>query len=204
MVNTLPVRPFLTEAARFTRTPAGLLADSGREGLRARLSFMLTTIRGCWFASRLPSVGIVIGTLLCGASAASGHRLWLVQDNKPYESVTKSSKLYQDREAHTIRGVVQDIKTVKLENDEQFLQVSLKTPDEVVNVHLGPDWYMTEQIQHIEIIKGRELEVIGSGNVVAGTPVFVASEIRDDQRNERLRLRHRDGTPVWSGSERAH
>jgi hypothetical protein len=203
MVNTLLVRHFPTGGGRFTRTRACLVADSGREGVRARLSFMLT-IRGCWFASRLPSVGVVIGTLLCGASAASGHALWLVQDNKPYESVTKSSKLYQDREAHTIRGVVQDIKTVKLENDEQFLQVSLKTPDEVVNVHLGPDWYMTEQIQHIEIIKGRELEIIGSGNVVAGTPVFVASEIRDDQRNERLRLRHRDGTPVWSGSERAH
>jgi hypothetical protein len=165
---------------------------------------MLTRSPGCWLAYRLPCVCVVAG-LLCGAQAASAHtQLWLVQDNKPYESVNKSSKLYQEREAHTIRGVVQDIKTVKLENDEQFLQMSLKTPDEVVNVHLGPDWYMTEQIQHIEIIKGRELEVVGSGNVVAGTPVFVASEIRDDKRNERLRLRHRDGTPVWSGGERAH
>jgi hypothetical protein len=142
---------------------------------------------------------------LCSSNVKLAHaRVWLVQDNKPYESVNESSKLYHDREAHTIRGVVEDIKTVKLENDEQFLQVNLKTPEEVVRVHLGPDWYMTEQSQNIEIIKGRELEVIGSSNVVAGIPVFVASEIRDDKRNERLRLRHRDGTPVWSGSERAH
>jgi hypothetical protein len=57
---------------------------------------------------------------------------------------------------------------------------------------------------HRDGAKGRELEVIGSGNVVARTPVFVASEIRDDKRNEELRLRHRDGTPVWTGGERAH
>jgi hypothetical protein len=166
---------------------------------------MPVIIRGCWFANRIFCVCIVVAAALCSSDKKLAHaRVWLVQDNKPYESVNESSKLYHDREAHTIRGVVEDIKTVKLENDEQFLQVNLKTPEEVVRVHLGPDWYMTEQIQNIEIIKGRELEVIGSSNVVAGIPVFVASEIRDDKRNERLRLRHRDGTPVWSGSERAH
>ncbi|WP_447984011.1 hypothetical protein [Nitrospira sp. Nam74] len=168
---------------------------------------MPAAIQKCPFVHTMLSVYIIAiaGASLCSAGVDSGQaRLWLVQDNKPYESVNKSSKLYQDREAHTIRGIVQDIKTVKLENDEQFLQVDLKTPEEVVNVHLGPDWYMTEQIQNIEIVKGRELEVEGSGNIVAGTPVFVASEIRDDKRKERLRLRHRDGTPVWSGSERTH
>jgi hypothetical protein len=166
---------------------------------------MLTTVRRRRCTYRMVSVCTVIGALLCSAGMTPLYaELWLAQDNKPYESVNKSSKLYDDRESHTIRGVVQDIKTVKLENEDQFVQISLKTPDGAVNVHLGPDWYMTEQIQHIEIKKGRELEVLGSGNVVAGTPVFVASEIRDDKRNERLRLRHRDGTPVWTGSERAH
>jgi hypothetical protein len=166
---------------------------------------MLITIRRYWFTSRLPSVCVLAGTLLFSAQLASAHaQAWLVQDNKPYESVNQSTKLYEDREAHTIRGVVQDMKTVKLENEDQFMQMSLKTPEGVVHVHLGPDWYMTEQIQHLEITKGRELEVLGSGNVVAGTPVFIASEIHDDKRNERLRLRHRDGTPVWTGSERAH
>ena len=163
----------------------------------ANIQFVHTMFGVCLIA--------IAGASLCSAEVDAGQaRVWLVQDNKPYESVNKSSKLYQDREAHTIRGIVQDVKTVKLENDEQFLQVDLKTPEEVGNVHLGPDWYMTEQIQNIEIVKGRELEVVGSANIVAGAPVFVASEIRDDKRKERLRLRHRDGTPVWSGSERAH
>jgi hypothetical protein len=166
---------------------------------------MVMTIRRCSFASPVTSVFLFSAAFLCSAQLASAHtQAWVVQDNKPYESVNKSSKLYEDREAQTLRGVVQDIKTVKLENQEQFMQVNLKTPDGVVSVHLGPDWYMKEQIQHLEIIRGRELEVLGSGKVVAGTPVFVASEIRDDKRNERLRLRHRDGTPVWTGSERAH
>jgi len=139
-----------------------------------------------------------------GPLSSGGERAVLVQDDKPYESVNESSKLYQDRRAQTIRGTVQDIKTVALENNDRFMQVRLKTHDQVVNVHLGPEWFMTEQINRIEIQKGHELEITGSGNVVAGTPVFVASEVRDEQRNERLRLRHPDGTPVWAGSERAH
>jgi len=141
---------------------------------------------------------------LCMGQFHTDARSFLVQDNKPYESVTKSSKLYEDGQAHTIHGVVQDIKTVTLGNDDKFMELGLKTHDDVIKVHLGPEWFMTEQIHRIEIKKGQKLEVIGSGNVVAGTPVFVASEIRDEQQDGRLRLRHRDGTPVWAGSERVH
>jgi len=147
---------------------------------------------------------VLLCSLSSGRLEAAEAQALFVQDNKPYESVTESSKLYQDGEARTIRGVVQDIRTIKLENDDKFMELRLKTHDEVVNVHLGPDWFMADQINRIEIKKGQELEVIGSGNVVAGTPVFVASEIRDEQRNGRLRLRHRDGSPVWVGSERVH
>jgi hypothetical protein len=155
-------------------------------------------------AAHIACFCIAVAFLLPGKLEAAEASPLLVQDNKPYESVTESSKLYQDREAHTIHGVVQDVKTVTLENDDRFVQLRLKTDDELVHVHLGPEWFMTEQINRVEIKKGHKLEVTGSGNVVAGTPVFVASEIRDEQRNGRLRLRHRDGTPVWAGSERVH
>lgn len=49
-------------------------------------------------------------------------------------------------------------------------KLHLKTDEALVNVHLGPEWLMTEQINRVEIEKGRELEVTGSGNVVAGAP----------------------------------
>lgn len=158
---------------------------------------MLSAHLACWCI-------VLSSSLFSETHEAPGPRAFLMQDTQPYESVTESSKLYQEGEAHMIRGVVQDIKTVTLENDDKFMELRLNTHDEMVNVHLGPEWFMTEQINRIEIRKGQELEVIGSRNVVAGTPVFVASEIRDEQRNGRLRLRHRDGTPVWAGSERVH
>lgn len=158
---------------------------------------MLSAHLACWCI-------VLSSSLFSETHEAPGARAFLMQDTRPYESVTESSKLYQEGEAHMIRGVVQDIKTVTLENDDKFMELRLNTHDEMVNVHLGPEWFMTEQINRIEIRKGQELEVIGSRNVVAGTPVFVASEIRDEQRNGRLRLRHRDGTPVWAGSERVH
>jgi hypothetical protein len=60
---------------------------------------------------------------------------------------------------------------------------------------------MEQQVQRIQLDVGREVEVQGSRQTVDGKPVFVAAEIRNDRRDERLKLRHPGGAPVWAGSE---
>ncbi|WP_447978580.1 hypothetical protein [Candidatus Nitrospira bockiana] len=143
-------------------------------------------------------VGLV--TIVTAGSPQAGTDL--VQD-RPYESVTESERLYDPDAAETIRGVVEAVETVRLEDGAPFMQVRLRTEDEAVRVHLAPEWFMQEQINRLEIDVGRELEVRGSKHVVKGEPVFVAAEVQNDGRDQRLRLRHPDGTPVWTSGERA-
>jgi hypothetical protein len=61
---------------------------------------------------------------------------------------------------------------------------------------------MEEQSHRLNLQKGNEVEIKGSKNVVNGKELFIAAEIKQVRSDDRLRLRHKDGTPVWSGSER--
>jgi hypothetical protein len=131
------------------------------------------------------------------------QELRMAQDSRPYESVTESERLFDPEAVQTVRGVVMNIEAVTMEPDALFMQLTLKANNDIVRVHLGPQWFMQEQIQRLELDVGREVEVSGSQQVIDGKPVLVASEITNDRLDQRLRLRHKDGTPVWAGSEGA-
>lgn len=124
-----------------------------------------------------------------------------VADPVPYESVTESDRLYHEDRAQTIRGVVQEINTITLKDNARFSQMSLKTDSRVVPVHLGPSWFMVENRHLLELDVGREIEVVGSFETLAGRPVFVAAQIFNDRRDQAMRLRRADGLPVWVGGE---
>ncbi|HET7058605.1 MAG TPA: hypothetical protein VFI05_07725 [Nitrospiraceae bacterium] len=144
------------------------------------------------------------GMMTFGEPAAQpfAHELRVAQESGAYESVTESERLFDPEAVQTVRGVVMNIEDVTMEH-VPFMQVTLKTNhDDTVSVHLAPQWFMREQIQRLELDIGREVEVRGSPQVVDGKPVLVAAEITNDRRDQRLRLRHQDGTPVWAGGER--
>jgi hypothetical protein len=124
------------------------------------------------------------------------------QDNRPYESVSHSNRLLDPERMETIRGTVTNVETVTLQHEAAFVQATVKTGEQTIPVHLGPQWYMEEQIHHFQLKKGQQVEVKGSRNEVEGKSLFIAAEIKTAELEERLRLRHPDGTPVWSGGER--
>ncbi len=138
---------------------------------------------------------------VAGGSPAVSPQIVPIQDRIPYESVTESDRLYQENRAETLRGVVESRDTVTMKEGAPFEQLRLKTGNDTVVVHLGPQWFMEQQVQRIQLDVGREVEVQGSRQTVDGKPVFVAAEIRNDRRDERLKLRHPGGAPVWAGSE---
>jgi hypothetical protein len=126
------------------------------------------------------------------------------QDQRKYESVTESPRLFDSDRAENLRGTIAEIQSVvPSQGAAAFLQVELKTGRSMVTVHLAPEWYLEEQQDKIELDKGTEIEVRGSHATVNGKDVLVAAEILRVQNGDRLRLRHSDGTPVWAGSERA-
>ncbi len=126
----------------------------------------------------------------------------LVDQEVPYQSVDESGRLYHEQRAETIRGVIKETDTVTLKDNATFSRVHLKTTrDEVVPVHLGPSWFMEENRHLFDLNVGREVEVRGSYETIAGQPVFVAAQIFNDRREEAMRLRRDDGLPAWVGGE---
>lgn len=134
-------------------------------------------------------------------SVCSEPSLRLAQDRVPYESVTESEFLFEEEAAETIHGIVDSIDTVTLRDGVVFTQLQLKTDREPMRVHLGPKWFIDSQRHRLELDVGRGLEIRGSRNKMGETPVFVAAEIRNERRDERLRLRHPSGAPVWAAGE---
>jgi hypothetical protein len=125
-----------------------------------------------------------------------------VAQEVPYQSVTESDRLYHEDRAKTIRGVVQETRTITLKDNALFSRLHLKTAeDQVVPVHLGPSWFMEENEHLLDLNVGREVEVKGSFETIAGQPVFVAAQILNDRREEGMRLRREDGMPAWVGGE---
>jgi len=152
--------------------------------------------------------GAILSVLFIMALVLSNHVRAEVlaagaSDARPYESVTESKRLFDPDALRTVRGVVTDIDTVKMEHGTPFMELTLKANNDLVRVHVAPQWFMQEQIQRVELDVGREVEVKGSPQIIEGKPVLIAAEITNDRRDQRLRLRHQDGTPVWAGSEQA-
>ena len=164
-------------------------------------------------------IRIILAVSLAAAGMEYVDYNVFAQDTTPYQSTTQSPKLYDPDASATLLGTIIGLETVKpAEESSPFLQVDVRIRQDdgtgqvlsqlgwagkkVVRVHLGPQWFMEEQVHRLELQKGSDVEVKGSKNVIDGKEVFIAAEIKQPQKEERLRLRHKDGTPVWSGGER--
>jgi hypothetical protein len=78
------------------------------------------------------------------------------------------------------------------------LHVSLKTEGAVMEVHLGPTWFL--QRDGWELVKGDAVEVTGSVVDVDGATFLIAREVKKGPKA--LRLRDDQGIPAWSGGRR--
>ncbi|MGB5712477.1 MAG: hypothetical protein WBM44_16390 [Waterburya sp.] len=78
------------------------------------------------------------------------------------------------------------------------MHLSLKSADETVEVHLGPEWYLEEQNFSVE--PGDRLEVKGSRITFHRMPAIVAAEVKKADRV--LTLRDSNGIPKWSRRQR--
>ncbi|RJP25899.1 MAG: DNA-binding protein [Candidatus Abyssobacteria bacterium SURF_5] len=110
------------------------------------------------------------------------------------------NRLYDPDTVVTVSGTVTDIDYFQpsagmAEGVHLFLRQPDGTPTEV---HLGPRWYIENQ--DISIDEGDFVEVTGSRIMFEGEPVVIASSLRMD--GQVLRLRDRQGYPLWAGWRR--
>lgn len=126
-----------------------------------------------------------------------------VADKIPYEPAEASAKLYSEDATRVVQGTILDTMAVRLKDGVEFMQMEVETERGPVRVHLGPTWYMNEYHDRFDVNKGRLVTAVCSPAVVDGKKVLVAAELTNADGQQRMRLRHPDGTPAWVGGEHA-
>ncbi|MGC3976578.1 MAG: hypothetical protein QM771_19675 [Nitrospira sp.] len=136
-------------------------------------------------------------------AALHGTQALPVSDKIPYESAEASAKLFSEDAIRVVKGVILDTTAVRLKDGVEFVQMEVETDRGPVRVHLGPTWYMNEYHDRFDVNKGRLVTAVCSPAMVDGKQVLVAAELTNADGQQRMRLRHPDGTPAWVGGEHA-
>jgi len=109
------------------------------------------------------------------------------------------NRLYNTNTVGTVSGEVIAVKHITPTNGMSYgVHLELKTEKETVSVHLGPGWFIENQ--DIAIEPKDKVEIKGSRVTFDGKPAIIAAEIK--KGDEVLKLRDRNGVPVWAGWRR--
>lgn len=109
-------------------------------------------------------------------------------------SLRKYSRPYDPEQMEEISGVVLEIFHAKESGyDRRGVILLLDVEDELVEVHLGPSWYVDHQFRNFKT--GEELSVRGSRVTYHGEEILVAQSLR--RAKKEFRLRDENGSPYW-------
>jgi len=96
----------------------------------------------------------------------------------------------------TLEGVVTEVESIKSRlGVTESLHIYVQTDTETLPVVLGPQRYLGTQ--NTKINQGDQVKITGSRVIDDNRPVIIASEVR--KGDQTLRLRDRNGKPLWSG-----
>ncbi|HYG67514.1 MAG TPA: hypothetical protein VD838_07640 [Anaeromyxobacteraceae bacterium] len=96
----------------------------------------------------------------------------------------------------TIKGEVLDVQRIaRGRRGLEGVHLIVKSGDEKVNAHLGPDFYVDQQA--LKPAQGDQVEVKGARTSLDGEAVLLAQEVRRGE--EVLALRDSSGLPLWRG-----
>jgi hypothetical protein len=137
------------------------------------------------------------GLLFVTASTAQRGGMW--KGSGGWSMGTSYGRMYNSGTVETIGGEVVSVdKFIPMKGMSYGIHLMLKTEDETISVHLGPGWYIENQ--DIKIQPKDKLEVKGSRVTFEGKPVIIAAEVK--KGDEVLKLRDKNGFPLWSGWRR--
>ena len=106
------------------------------------------------------------------------------------------NRMYDPSKAETVSGEVVSVEQLTpMKRMGQGIGLKLKTGNETLLVHLGPQWFIERQ--DIKIIAGDKVEIKGVKAARMGQDVFIAAEVK--KGGEVLKLRGDDGVPSWAG-----
>jgi hypothetical protein len=101
---------------------------------------------------------------------------------------------YNQQSVEVLKGHVVSVQKYTLVNKPvPYIQFLFSANGMEYTVEVGPAWYVTAQ--GLILIPNEEVEVMGSLISVNGQKVILASQLR--QEGGELKLRREDGTPLW-------
>ena len=133
---------------------------------------------------------LVLGMVLTINQAfAQGMGARLQASERKYDPST------QTKVSGTIKAVE---KQMNESNGYAGIHLLIQTTSEELPVHLGPEWYLSQQ--SISFQAGDKVEVEGSRVIVDRKPALIARQVKKGMQT--LELRNKDGIPLWSHSRR--
>ena len=104
-------------------------------------------------------------------------------------------RMFDPKSVVTVSGTISSVAEITpLSGMGLGVHLMLKAKGELVDVHLGPSWYVASQ--DADLKAGDAVEVRGSRIEIDGKPVVIAMELKRGQ--DVLVLRDADGFPRWA------
>jgi len=136
---------------------------------------------------------------MCFSTAALAQQGVMWRGGGGWGSGMPYSRLFNPQTVETISGVVVSVEKIAPMHGMAYgIHAMVKTDKETISVHLGPDWYITNQDMGIEA--NDQVEVKGSRITIEGAPALIAAEVKKGA--DVLTLRDESGLPVWAGWRR--
>ncbi len=110
----------------------------------------------------------------------------------------QQARMYNPATEKTVKGSVEEIKTVTGRHGWNGTHLTLKAEDKTFDVHLGPASFLKEKGFSFE--KGDQIEVTGATAEIGGSETLIARQVKKGDKT--LVLRDAQGIPKWSGGWR--
>lgn len=103
---------------------------------------------------------------------------------------------YDPKTEVTVKGTIEDVQQQQGRHGWMGTHLVMKTDSELLDVHVGPSAYITEN--QFSFAKGDAIEVIGSKVIIQDKDALLARQVIKGGKT--LVLRNAQGIPEWSGS----
>lgn len=139
---------------------------------------------------------VVVVALLCTASLVSAQQWKGWRGSSGWGPGSSYTRMYNPQTVETITGTVEAVDRVRPAKGMSYgIHVTVKTDKGLVDVHLGPQWFIENQ--DVKIEPGDEIAVKGSRVIYQNIPTMIAAEVT--KGSSVLVLRDDAGVPVWAG-----
>jgi hypothetical protein len=147
---------------------------------------------------RMVAMVVLLALTVLAGSEAIAQRGIKGRSSKGWGPGSAYGRMYDPKTVVTIQGEVVSVDTFMSKGMSPGVHVTLKTSEETLSVHLGPEWYISGL--DMKFVPGDIIEVMGSRITFEGKPAIIAIQVTKD--SEVLRLRDEDGFPAWGGRSR--